>query len=113
MRFRMIGRIVGFAATAAMGGFLLASPASAQSNGEKVYKAKCVGCHSPDGSGNSPAGKAMKARDFCSGDTAKETDAEWTDIITKGKNKMPSFDKKLSESDIKDVVAYIRSLCKK
>lgn len=109
MRFR----IAGFAAVMAMGGFLMASSASAQSNGEKIYKGKCVGCHSLDGSGSSPAGKAMKARDFCSGDAAKEPDAEWTDIITKGKNKMPSFDKKLSDSDIKDVVAYIRSLCKK
>jgi mono/diheme cytochrome c family protein len=42
-----------------------------------------------------------------------ESDDEWTQIIVKGKNKMPAYDKKLTEAEIKDVVTYIRSLCKK
>jgi len=97
----------------ALGILLLAGLAGAQSNGEKVYKAKCAGCHGPDGTGSTAAGKAMKVRDFCSDEVKKETDAEFTDIIGKGKNKMPAFSGKISDADIKDVVAYIRSLCKK
>jgi len=70
-------------------------------------------CHGLDGSGATPAGKSTKARDLCSDEVKKETDAEWTDITTKGKNKMPSFEKKLTEAEVKDVIAYMRSLCKK
>jgi len=34
------------------------------------------------------------------------------DIIVKGKNKMPSYDKKITDAEVKDVIAYMRSLCK-
>ena len=81
-------------------------------NGEKVYKAKCASCHGPDGKGETAAGKATKVRDICSADAKKETDAAWTEIIVKGKNKMPSYDKKITDAEVKDVVAYMRSLCK-
>jgi len=77
-----------------------------------VYKAKCASCHGADGKGATAAGKATKARDFCSDEVKKETDEEWTTILTKGKNKMPGYDKKLTEAEVKDVVAYIRTLCK-
>ena len=93
--------------------FLLNGPANAQGGGEKVYKAKCASCHGPDGAGATPAGKATKARDFCSDEVKKETDEDWTAIVVNGKNKMPSYDKKISDAEIKDVVAFIRSLCKK
>lgn len=81
-------------------------------SGEKVYKAKCASCHGPDGKGETAAGKATKARDLCSADVKKETDAEWTEIVVKGKNKMPPYDKKISDAEVKDVIAYMRSLCK-
>ena len=83
-----------------------------KANGEKVYKAKCASCHGPDGKGETAAGKATKARDICSDEVTKESDAAWTDIIVKGKNKMPGYDKKVTDADVKDVIAYMRSLCK-
>ena len=83
-----------------------------KANGEKVYKAKCASCHGPDGKGETAAGKVTKARDICSAEVKKETDAAWTDIIVKGKNKMPSYDKKVTDAEVKDVIAYMRSLCK-
>lgn len=93
---------------------ILSSPAArAQDGGEKTYKAKCASCHGADGAGSTPAGKATKARDFCSPDVQKETDEEWIAIIIKGKNKMPAYDKKLTDAEIKDAVQYIRGLCKK
>jgi mono/diheme cytochrome c family protein len=81
-------------------------------NGEKIFKAKCVSCHGPDGKGDTAAGKATKARDLSSDEVRKESDATWTDIITKGKNKMPSYDKKLSDAEVKDVIAFMRTLIK-
>ena len=92
---------------------LFSSPARSQSSGEKTYKAKCASCHGPDGAGATAAGKATKARDFCSDVVKNESDDDWTAIIGKGKNKMPGYEKQLSAADIKDVVAHIRSLCKK
>jgi len=85
----------------------------AQGTAEATYKAKCAGCHGADGAGSTPAGKAMKIRDFHSPEVQKETDAELTDIITNGKNKMPKYADKLKDTEIKDLVAYCRSLGKK
>jgi cytochrome c6 len=72
-----------------------------------TYKAKCAMCHGPDGKG----GK-MGTRDFASAEVKAETDAQLTDIITKGKGKMPAYDGKLKADEIKGLVAYIRSLAK-
>jgi mono/diheme cytochrome c family protein len=107
----MMRRVARIAAVS-LAGLFLSAPGDAQTAGETVYKAKCASCHGADGKGATPVGKATKARDFCSDDVKKETDDEWTGIIVKGKNKMPAYDKKLSESEVKEVVAYIRSLCK-
>jgi len=101
------------ACAALLAAALFATPARAQGTGEKTYKAKCAGCHGPDGSGNTAAGKATKTTNACSEEASKRSDAEWTEIIVKGKNKMPSYDKKLTDAEIKDVIAYMRSLCKK
>jgi mono/diheme cytochrome c family protein len=86
---------------------------SALADAEATYKAKCAGCHGPDGAGSTPAGKAMKVRDFHAPEVQKETDAELTDIITNGKNKMPKYGDKLKDSEIKDLVGVVRMLGKK
>lgn len=93
----------------------LALPAGvrAQSDVAKVYKTNCVLCHAGDGSGNSPSGKALGAKDLASSEVQKKSDAELTQVITKGKGKMPAFDAKLKPDDIKQLVAYIRAMPKK
>ncbi len=85
----------------------------AQSGAESTYKAKCAGCHGADGKGSTPAGKALGAHDFASAEVQKQTDAELTEIIAKGKKKMPKYEGKLKEAEIKDLVAYVRKLGKK
>jgi len=85
----------------------------AQSDAAKTYKANCVLCHAADGSGNSPSGKALGARDLGSGEVQKKTDAELAGIISQGKGKMPAFGKKLKADDIQQLVSYIRALQKK
>jgi mono/diheme cytochrome c family protein len=54
----------------------------------------------------------MGAHDFASPEVKAETDAQLTDVITKGKGKMPSYSGKLKDTDIKDLVTYIRGLAK-
>ena len=74
-----------------------------------TYKAKCAMCHGADGKG----GK-MGTRDFASPDIQSQTDAQLTETITKGKPpKMPAYEGKLKDTEIKDLVAFIRGLAKK
>ncbi len=93
----------------------LALPAGvyAQSDVAKVYKTNCVLCHAADGSGNSPSGKALGAKDLASSEVQKKTDAELTEVIAKGRGKMPAFGAKLKPDDIKQLIAYIRAMPKK
>ncbi|MCU1239440.1 MAG: cytochrome c, class [Candidatus Acidoferrum typicum] len=84
----------------------------AQNDAEKIYKTNCVLCHSVDGSGNSPSGKALGAQDLRSEVVQKKTDAELAEAIARGKGKMPAFGKKLKPEDISKLVAYIRALPK-
>ena len=75
-----------------------------------LFKSKCAACHGADGTGSS-MGKKMGAHDFTSADVQKMSDAELTDIITNGKNKMPKYGS-LKPEDVKGLVAYIRTLKK-
>lgn len=83
-----------------------------QDAANKIYKTNCVLCHAADGSGNSPSGKALGAKDLRSDEVQKKTDAELMEIITQGKGKMPAFGKKLKPEDISKLVALIRALPK-
>jgi cytochrome c6 len=90
----------------------LAVPVLRAQGGEKVYKSKCAMCHSADGSGNSPMGKAMKIPDLRSEAVQKQTDAQLTDIVTNGKKAMPAYKGKLTADEIKGLVGYMRALAK-
>jgi len=76
------------------------------------YKAKCAACHGANGAADTTMGKNMKIRDFSSAEVQAQSDAELTDIITKGKGKMPAYDGKLSKDQISDIVKWIRTLKK-
>lgn len=90
--------------------FLLGtSPVHAQSEAEKTYKAKCAGCHAADGSG-SEVGKKLGAHDFHSSEVQSESEADLAQIIAKGKNKMPPYEKSLKPDEIKGLAAYVREL---
>ncbi len=91
----------------AVGIVALYSPSAAAQDAAGTFKAKCAMCHGADGKG----GK-MGTRDFASPEVKAETDAQLTVIITKGKGKMPAYEGKLKDTEIKDLVAYVRSLAK-
>ena len=110
---RMILRGVQVVFLSALCAMFLVSTARAQGDAAKNYSAKCATCHGADGTGGTPAGKALKARDFHSPDVQNENDDTLAQIISAGKNKMPAYGKQLKEAEIKDLVAYCRALGKK
>jgi cytochrome c6 len=93
----------------------LTLPSAVRGQGEsaKVFKTNCVLCHAANGSGDSPAGKAMSAKDLRSAEVQKQSDADLATTITKGRGKMPAFGQKLAPDVITSLVAYIRQLPKK
>jgi len=83
------------------------SPSSSKADGAAVFVAqKCATCHGADGKG-----KVKGTPNFT--DAAwqkKESDADLTEDIKKGKlPKMPAFGTKLSDDEIKALVAYLRT----
>ena len=74
-----------------------------------TFKSKCQMCHGADGSGNAK----MKVESFSLPDTVKMSDDDLIAEVTNGKGKMPAYKGKLSDDQIKGLVAYVRTLQKK
>jgi mono/diheme cytochrome c family protein len=78
----------------------------------------CASCHGKDGSGATMMGKKLSVKDYRDAKVqAAFSDAEMEKAIkegvkTNGKQTMKPFGQKLSEADIKALVAYIRSFKK-
>lgn len=99
---------------AAIGLVLLTGQAvQAQETGESLFKSKCAMCHGPDAKGETPMGKALKIPDLHSEAVQKLSEAELTQVITKGKNKMPGYECKLSKEQISQLAGFVRDLAKK
>ena len=86
----------------------MATPLLAQTSGATIYKAKCQMCHLADGTGN----KGMKVPSFLSPATVKESNADLIAVTKNGKGKMPAYAGKLTDPEIKDVIAHVRTLQK-
>ncbi len=84
--------------------------ALAQSDPVALYKSKCQVCHGADGRGITPAGQKLGVLDIHSPQVAKMSDAELFEIIKKGKGKMPAYDIKLTDGQIKEQIVYMRLL---
>jgi cytochrome c6 len=96
----------------ACGMIAICTSAAQAQDAAATYKSKCAMCHGADGKG-SAMGLKMGAHDFTSDDVQKQTDIQLTLTITKGKAKMPAYDGKLKDTEIKDLVAYVRAFAKK
>jgi mono/diheme cytochrome c family protein len=88
----------------------------AQVRGQKVvdlFRTNCARCHGADGRGDTPLGHTYKSPDL--------TDPEWwrknsnitstaqlSAIVRRGKGGMPAFGKKLTRTDIRLLVGYVR-----
>lgn len=91
-----------------LGFLVIARPAMADDT-EALYKSKCQVCHGADGKG-SPAGQKMGVKDFHDPEVAKQSDADLIKVTKEGKGKMPKYDGKLTDDQIKGLIKFIRSM---
>ena len=85
----------------------------AQDNSKTVdlYKAKCAKCHGADGAATA-GGKKLGGKDAWDPEVMKMTDAQMVETTKTGKKKMPAYGKSLDDTQIKELVAYLRGLAK-
>ena len=106
LRFTAVVLLLMFIAVTPM----LAADAAA---GKAVYDKKCKTCHGASGEGNAGLAKALGAtiQPLGSAEVQGMSDADLKKIITQGKGKMkpPAG---LSDADVDNVIAYVRSLKK-
>ena len=89
--------------------------------GEKIYKLQCSKCHGDSGAGDGKEAAKLKEKphDWTAGkgDLKTMDDKKMFDIISKGgpavgkARTMPAYPK-LSEADVKNVMAYVKTLGK-
>jgi mono/diheme cytochrome c family protein len=75
-----------------------------------LWAQNCASCHGKDGSGNTAMGKKLAVKDYTKNQSFSDADA--ANVITNGKGKMKAYKGKLSDADVKALVAYVRSLKK-
>lgn len=93
---------------------LAALPLSAVAgDGAALYKSKCAMCHGATGAGDTPMGKKLAVKALASAEVQKNSDAKLLEVIVKGKGKMPKFAGKLSDAQMKELVAVVRGFGKK
>lgn len=88
---------------------LAGSMSFAQSAGEAVYKSKCQMCHGPNGTPNPAMAKAMGIKPASDPDIKKLSADQMLASVKNGKGKMKPV-AGLSDAQMKDVVAYFRTL---
>jgi len=106
-----------------IGAALLAfAPASRADDAKSNYQTFCAKCHGDTGKGNGSGAAtfATKPRDFTDcARMAKESDDTLFKVIKNGgqangfSSEMQAWNSAFEDSEIKDLVAYIRTFCKK
>ncbi len=91
---------------------------AAAGDASALWNQNCASCHGKDGSGSTMMGKKLGVKDYRDAKVqAAFSDGEAERAIkegvkTNGKQTMKPFGEKLSDADVKALVAYIRSLKK-
>ena len=106
-------RASGAAAIFLLAALVSARLAGAQGSAPATFTAKCAACHGADGKGATAVGKSLGIQDLASPAVQSMSDADLTQIIAKGKDKMPAYGDSLKDADVKDLVAYVRALAAK
>ena len=89
--------------------------ASVIANGKDLWAKHCKSCHGAKGLGDGPKAVSLKAfpGDFSTAAFQGATEGEMFYRLSKGRDEMPSYEKKLPDAkDRWDLVAYIRTLKK-
>ena len=81
-------------------------PANGQFAGAAAFRQNCAVCHGPNGAGNPGIGTP----NFHDASLQRSlSDQQMTQIIANGKGRMPAWSGKLNDTQIADLVTYIRS----
>jgi len=82
--------------------------------GKAVYTKRCASCHGPNGEGNAGVAKMLKVqfRHLGSKEVQAKSDAELRKDIKEGTGKMKPVTG-LSDKELDDVIACLRTLAKK
>ena len=103
MRFKQIPRIpkiLGILVTL----ICIGGPVSAVAGaGDSLYQEKCAMCHGQGGKAALPG-----APNFADGDRMEKPDNVLTKSVKNGLNAMPPYNGMLSDSQISDILAYVR-----
>jgi len=98
---------------------VLAAAPRLSADAKDNWTKNCAACHGPDGAGHTKAGRMAQVKDMTSADYQKSfTDEQATKQIkegfkdSSGKERMKAFADKLSDGEVKALVAYVRSLSK-
>lgn len=74
-------------------------------HGGEIYGQQCINCHGPRGQPTMPG-----TPDFSRGERLMQSDIDLIKTISRGKGMMPAYQGILTERDIFDVIAYLRTL---
>jgi len=92
----------------------VATSAASVQAGEALYKKNCASCHGKTGLGDGSKAKTLDSfpGDFSSADFQKQSDGTLFYQTKFGRNDMPKYDKKIEDTDIWNLVNYMRTLKK-
>lgn len=85
---------------------------------EALWKKNCTSCHGADGKGKTKAGRQAKVKDFTDAEYQKTFTDEFATkrlkegIIEDGKERMKPFGDKLTDAEIKELLAFVRAFAK-
>src|SRR5262245_51083199 len=87
---------------------------AADAETEKIYLDKCSVCHGQDGASKTAKGRKLKMKDVRSPELQKMTEAQFADVIMKGKGTdMDAFEKELGKEACQKLAALMKELAKK
>src|SRR5271155_2369916 len=101
-------------ASAISGAAEMPSPAGDAAAGKSTFKNRCQTCHGANGEGNETLSRALGAHipAMSSDQVQGKSDEEIKTVIMEGKGKMTTI-KGLSDDDIANVIAFVRTFKKK
>ncbi len=114
--------LLGIAMAACVSGLLLGTPVKGQAEpkakpgdparGKTLFVRNCAGCHGAAGGGDGYRLLGPDPANLRAPSTSRKSDAELLKTIHDGRPNMPAWKGNLSESQSRDVLAYVRTLGK-